>query len=325
MNKKIKPKISVITTVYNKEQLIRTCIDSVLSQNFTDFEYILVDDESKDNSLQICNDYAAQDPRIKVIHRKNGGHAVARNTGVINAVGNYITFLDGDDYFCDNDALGSMLRAAEESTSDIVVTDFLNVWNEDNKPPKIFSTGIEILEYLLKEDVYHPTPCSRLFKREIFDNNLFKNLISDDEEWTPKAFYHAKRVSIVPMSIYLRTTPDDSVTRITTDENYFRKGMDKALTAGLVLDFFEKENILISQKSIIYKRFVSLYLSSLHIHVNVLKNPKLKNELWQRLEEYKYVLKSSRYYNNPKHHFISWITKYFGLKSAAFLFRIFSY
>lgn len=321
MNKKINPKVTIITTVYNKEELIHKCVSSVLSQSFKDFEYILVDDASSDNSPKICDDYAKADSRIKVIHRENGGHAIARNTGILNAIGDYITFLDGDDYFCDIDGIAEMVKIADENKSDIVISDFLSVWNEANRPKITSSTGLDVLEYLLKEDIYHPTPCSRLFKREIFDNNLFKNLISDDEEWTPKAFYHAKRVSIVPMSIYLRTTPDDSVTRITTDENYFRKGMDKAVTAGLVLDFFEKENILSSQKKIIYKRFVSLYLSSLYIHVNVLKNPKLKSELWQILEEYKYVIKASKYYSNPKHHLISWVAKYVGLKTSAILFR----
>ncbi|MBQ0909635.1 glycosyltransferase family 2 protein [Flavobacterium sp. F-328] len=324
MTRNINPKVTIITTVYNKEELIHKCISSVLAQSFTDFEYILVDDASTDNSPQICDDYAKADNRIKVIHRENGGHAIARNTGILHATGEYLTFLDGDDYFCDNHGVEEMVRLADENKSDIVITDFLSVWNEANKPKITNSTGLNILEYLLKEDIYHPTPCSRLFKRAIFDNNLFKNLISDDEEWTPKAFYYAEKVCIMPKLIYFRTTPDNSVTRINTEKNYFRKANDKALTAGMIIKFFEGENISLSQKKILYKRFVSLYLSSLHIYANVLSDVKLKKDLLVRLDENKFVLKYSRMSKSFKHDILYWIAKYFGLNGIISFFRYFS-
>ena len=122
MEKNSSPKVTIITAVYNKEELIHKCVASVLSQNFIDFELILVDDGSPDNCPKICDDYAKQDSRIKVIHRENGGHAVAVNTGVLNAMGEYITVLDADDYFCDNDGIGEMIRVAELYNSDIVIT-----------------------------------------------------------------------------------------------------------------------------------------------------------------------------------------------------------
>ena len=317
------PKLTIITTVYNKEKLINKCIDSVLSQDFNDFEYILVDDGSSDNSVKICNDYSSIDSRIKIVCRKNGGHAAARNTGILNATGKYVTFLDGDDYFCDNGGVGEMVALAEKNNSDIVITDFLEVWSETNKPKIVASTGIEMLLYLMANNIYHPTPCSRLFKREIFSNNLFKNLISDDEEWTPKAFYMAGKVCLMPKVIYHRTTPEDSVTRLNTERNYFRKAGDKASTAGLVIDFFEHENISSSQKKIIYKRFVSLYLSSLYIYTKVLKDVELKNILFKILDKNKYILKYSMLYKNFNHQIIYWVNKIFGLKGVFFVFKFF--
>ena len=89
-------KISVIVPVYNVEKYLPRCIDSILNQTFTDFELILVDDGSTDNSGQICDTYAEKDSRVKVVHKKNGGVSKARNVGLDNVLGKYITFCDSD-------------------------------------------------------------------------------------------------------------------------------------------------------------------------------------------------------------------------------------
>lgn len=91
------PKISVIVPVYNVEQYLPRCIDSILAQTFTDFELLLIDDGSTDNSGKICDEYASKDSRIRVFHKENGGVSSARNLGLDNAEGEYILFIDGDD------------------------------------------------------------------------------------------------------------------------------------------------------------------------------------------------------------------------------------
>lgn len=92
------PKISVIVPVYNAEKYLRRCIDSILAQTFTDFELLLIDDGSKDKSGEICDEYARKDNRVKVFHKENGGVSSARNLGLDNAQGEWITFVDSDDY-----------------------------------------------------------------------------------------------------------------------------------------------------------------------------------------------------------------------------------
>ena len=92
------PKLSIIVPVYNVEQYLDKCIKSILNQTFKDFELILVDDGSIDNSGEICDEYAKKDSRVKVIHKKNGGLAAARNTGLIIARGDYVGFVDSDDW-----------------------------------------------------------------------------------------------------------------------------------------------------------------------------------------------------------------------------------
>ena len=95
-------RVSVIVPVYNTQNYLPECIDSVLAQTFGDFELILVDDGSTDDSPQICDDYAARDPRVRVIHQKNAGPAAARNAGLDHAQGEYILFADSDDRLLPN-------------------------------------------------------------------------------------------------------------------------------------------------------------------------------------------------------------------------------
>lgn len=90
--------ISIIVPIYNSEKYIRRCIESILSQTFKDFELLLIDDGSKDNSGRICDEYAEKDSRVRVFHKKNGGVSSARNFGIDNAKGEWVTFIDSDDW-----------------------------------------------------------------------------------------------------------------------------------------------------------------------------------------------------------------------------------
>lgn len=92
------PKVSVIIPVYNAEKYLRKCLDSVLAQSFADFEVLLINDGSTDGSGKICDDYAQKDARVKVFHKENGGVSSARNLGLDNATGDWIVFVDSDDY-----------------------------------------------------------------------------------------------------------------------------------------------------------------------------------------------------------------------------------
>ena len=114
------PKISIIVPVYKKEYSIDYCLKSILSQSFTDFELILVDDGSPDNCGKICDDYAKKDNRIKVIHISNGGVSNARNVGLENASGQYVTFVDADDKLTEN-ALSELESSVNKYNADIVV------------------------------------------------------------------------------------------------------------------------------------------------------------------------------------------------------------
>jgi glycosyltransferase involved in cell wall biosynthesis len=119
--------LSVIVPVYNVEDYLHKCIDSIINQTFSDIEIILVNDGSSDTSPQICDDYKKKDVRIKVIHQQNAGVSVARNKGIEAATGNYVTFVDSDDWL-EPTMYESMCAIAQlEQPSDVVMCDFVNI------------------------------------------------------------------------------------------------------------------------------------------------------------------------------------------------------
>ena len=118
------PKVSVIVPVFNAEKYLQECVDSVLNQTLTDLELILVDDGSADGSPALCDKYAAQDCRVRVIHQENAGAAAARNRGMSIAAGEYIAFADSDDWL-DSDMYERMFAAANMNDCDLVICDCL--------------------------------------------------------------------------------------------------------------------------------------------------------------------------------------------------------
>ena len=121
--------ISVIIPVYNASVFLEKCVRSVLNQNYAQLEVILVDDGSKDNSLAVCQNLASNDSRIHVIHQENSGVSAARNTGLAHATGEYVSFVDADDYLT-ADYFQHLLKNAEDHNADIVCCDFIEILND---------------------------------------------------------------------------------------------------------------------------------------------------------------------------------------------------
>ena len=119
------PRLSVIVPVYKVEKYIHKCVDSILNQTFTDFELILVDDGSPDNCGRICDEYAEKDSRVRVIHKKNGGVSDARNVGVVESKGDYISFVDPDDWI-ETNALEQIWNKAEANLKSVLASSAIN-------------------------------------------------------------------------------------------------------------------------------------------------------------------------------------------------------
>lgn len=177
------PKISVIVPVYNAEKYLHRCIDSILEQTFTDFELLLINDGSKDNSGKICDEYAAKDSRVRVFHKKNGGVSSARNMGLDNAKGDWVTFVDSDDSINSN-YLYSMIS---QSDADMVMSSFEitdNVANYINyiENEKYYENEIRLFLSKYIKSTQLCTPWCKLYKRNLIGSLKFKNEISLAED-----------------------------------------------------------------------------------------------------------------------------------------------
>ena len=168
------PAISVIIPVYNCEKYLTQCIESVLNQTFQDFELILVDDGSHDSSPDICDNFRQKDERIQVIHKPNGGVSSARNEGIKVARGEYITFVDSDDYI-EEEMMEYLYGQAQEHLADIVVSGLLmEYWDNGTiKETKVYriqnSKKYSAKELLEEWGQTFPMicmcgPCCKLFK-----------------------------------------------------------------------------------------------------------------------------------------------------------------
>jgi glycosyltransferase involved in cell wall biosynthesis len=170
-------KLSIIVPIYNVEAYLRRCVDSILSQTFTDFELILVDDGSPDACGKICDEYALQDKRIRVIHKKNGGLSDARNAVLDVAKGEYIGFVDSDDAVSP-EMYQKLMEEMEASGADVVTTGFLHFDESGNIVSRCPSLGSE-KRYTRKDyiDNFFPcikwevaaSACNKLYRRGIFD------------------------------------------------------------------------------------------------------------------------------------------------------------
>lgn len=205
------PVISVIVPVYNVEPYLRQCIDSILAQTYTDFELILVDDGSPDNCGAICDEYAKQDARIRVIHQENGGLSAARNAGIDAAQGDYLTFIDSDDWV-KNSHIENLYMCVKIHSADIAVCDLTEFWDDSqaictvNTPSQIISmTGIEAAKrvYLVGGGI-SIVACAKLFSRSLTEQIRFPlGKIHEDQAIVPILLYNAKKVIVSNVESYM--------------------------------------------------------------------------------------------------------------------------
>lgn len=214
--------VSIIVPVYNVEEYLHECIDSVLIQTYKNFELILVDDGSTDCSKEICESYAEKDPRIKVVGQTNGGASSARNTGLRNASGEYIYFLDSDDWLEDI-ALEKLINLTVSTDSDMVFFDAYAIDETQGIKSKAYyshtgvyetNNGTAIMKQLLENKEFHVTPWHMFFKSEFITKyklTFEEGIIYEDMIFSYQVFALAERVSYLPEYLYYRRFRANSV------------------------------------------------------------------------------------------------------------------
>ena len=204
-------KFSIIVPVYNVENYLRQCIDSILVQTYKNYEVILVDDGSTDYSSNICDTYFKEYSNIKVIHKKNGGLSNARNTGLLEATGKYIIFIDSDDFWVDKDFLMNINNSI--SDEDLIIFNSFkyyenrknrkNRFKEDNFLNKLSEKNK--IKYLIKKNIYKACAWDKVIKRDILINNNIKfpsDLLSEDMSWCGQLLEKVKKVKVYSKPVY---------------------------------------------------------------------------------------------------------------------------
>ncbi|MEH7225926.1 glycosyltransferase [Bacillus sp. JJ1566] len=292
------PKISIIVPVYKVEAYLRKCIDSILSQSFTDFELILVNDGSPDNCGYICDEYSAKDSRIKVIHKVNGGLSDARNAGIEVAIGEYIGFVDSDDYI--NEKMYELLYVnAIEHSSEVVICDVKEVNEEEELGSSYFEdtfnvenfTNIEALEQIYERKVGLFTfATNKLYKRYLFEELRFnKGKIYEDEFILHKILYLSKRVTFIPCELYYYLQRSNSI----LNSPYSMKKFDKVSALKERVDFFYDINQTYLQNKAL-KSYIDFFIWNYFVAKDELQdvNKELKEHKGQFNRQFINILKN---------------------------------
>lgn len=238
-------KVSVIVPVYNVEKYLGQCLNSIINQTFEDIEIICINDGSKDNSLQIIYEFAAKDKRIRVINKQNEGISAARNQGMELAKGEYISFIDSDDWI-DKNYLEALYTAAKRYDSDIASGGIIRVTGKRQRNKLIYKKE-EFTKDTDKKNRLTKTPVfsyvwNKIYKRE----SLIKSGVTfpvgrvfEDVTWSIKAIYYLNGVVTVPDAIYYYRKNPTSIMSAKSEKN----AKDYAQSEKEMLEFAKENNL----------------------------------------------------------------------------------
>lgn len=257
--------ISIVVPIYNVEKYLKKCVDSIINQTYKNLEIILVDDGSPDNCSKICDEYARQDSRIKVIHKENGGLSEARNAGMKIATGEYISFIDSDDWI-KSEMIEDMYNRMIEDKSDLASSGVL--WVDEN--------GVEIrnatvsencvlnteqaLSELINDGKLKQHVWNKLYKTDLIKNIPFdKGKYHEDVFWSYQVIGKAEKISVEKNSYYYYVQRSESI----MGEKYSAKRLD-ALDAMELRCEYTKEKF-----PKLYNNALNVYIGSCMYHLQL--------------------------------------------------------
>lgn len=234
------PLISVIVPIYNVEQFLEKCLTSISSQTYKNLEVILVDDGATDNSGKICDKYAECNPNFKVVHKKNGGLSDARNTGLELCKGEYITFIDGDDYIS-QDYVEKLYNTLAKYNTDISVCAEQYVQYSENgeetiiKRPfndyngELVMTAAEALDNFIRQNMFDASACAKLYKTKCFEGIRFPcGYAYEDIGTIYKPFLKSKSVVFFSDRLYFYIQRQGSILHTNSNSKRYWDGIKMA-------------------------------------------------------------------------------------------------
>ncbi|WP_054834619.1 glycosyltransferase [Methanobrevibacter arboriphilus] len=244
-------KISVIIPVYNAEKYLKQCLNSITKQTLRDIEIICINDGSTDNSLKILREYAEKDERFKIINQKNAGAGSARNVGLDNATGEYVSFIDADDWI-KHKLYKKLYSIAEKENLDIIMFKMINY---DHEKDKLYETnyynlselkkwfdGSLFSEKITKNKIFNMSvsPGGKFYKRSLIESinaRYPEGIIFEDTPFYMETYLNAKRCKIINEYLYFRRRSEKSVTT-QFDKHY----EDIIYMSNILIDLFKKHD-----------------------------------------------------------------------------------
>ena len=242
----MKELISVVVPIYNVENYLKKCIESIINQTYDYIEIILVDDGSTDKSGEICDEYEKIDTRIQVIHKENGGLSDARNSGLRIARGEYIAFIDSDD-FIEKNFIEVLYKLCKENNAEIAQCEFgkvgyekFNIVQEKKDTEILIKTGKQMIYDIYNgKHMIYTVAWNKLYKRSLFKGIEYpKGKINEDEATTYKLFYKATKVVITNQKLYNDVYRKNSI----MNRKYNIKRLDGLWAFERRMEFFKEKN-----------------------------------------------------------------------------------
>lgn len=288
--------ISIVIPAYQAAKYLAVCLESVLSQTYQNFEILLVDDGATDETPSICDSYHEIDSRIKVIHQENKGLSSARNAGIAIAAGDYVLFLDADDFWDDAEALSRLVARTERTHADVVNFSYKKFYEDtsetvpyfDNLPemPATISGKRAQVNYLTENGLYIASACNKMIRREIlnapemrFDPGVF----SEDIVWCLKLLIRAESYDFLCENFYCYRQRKGSITH-TVDNKKCHDLCDNILKCVESLEKVDEEIRPAAE------RYTAYQLGTFFKNQALTEYP--QKECIQELKAYKYLLKN---------------------------------
>ena len=286
-------KISVVIPVYKVEEYLDECLESVVNQTYKNLEIILVDDGSPDNCPKICDEWAKKDNRIKVIHKKNGGISDARNAGIKEATGNYISFVDSDDYI-EKNLYEIAIKKIKQNEVQIFI--FGRSYLYGNKKESKNSNEVELimdtqdaLDKMNMFQYYDDATWDKIYERKLFDNIEYpKGKLCEDWYTTYKVIDRAKKVVFNSTPLYVYRQRQNSITH----SNNVKVNREPIYASKEVLEFIRKKYPNIEKNAL--SKYVFACIGVYNNYLYYTKNTKKEKEELLHIvkENYKNVIKN---------------------------------
>ena len=231
--------ISIILPIYNVEKYLSKCLDSLLEQTYDDFELICVNDGSTDNSLNILQNYASKDSRIKIINQKNQGQSMARNNALEKVQGDYISFIDSDDWV-EKDFLENLISSAQKNDADVVQSGYIQCNKIFVRKEKTCISFENIMEEMQKCLVWN-----KLWKTDFVKKNhlyFLPNVTYQDVFFCCMASFYSKSWNIINYAGYHYVVNPLSATQNQSFEKIKKRRSEKQIVCSEVIDFFKQKN-----------------------------------------------------------------------------------